>query len=40
MIYTCRDCHNRIHNEDGYYDHLKPDMTKKEASEKLDREGL
>lgn len=30
-IQVCLECHNRIHNEDGFHDDLKPEMTREEA---------
>jgi Rad3-related DNA helicase len=37
FIRACRDCHQRIHHEEGFRDDLKPAMTRAEAEEKLNR---
>lgn len=30
-LQVCRDCHRRIHHEDGYHDDLIPDMRREDA---------
>ena len=30
---VCKDCHNRIHHEDGFHDHLEPEITRSTAQE-------
>lgn len=29
----CEECHYRVHNEDGYYNHLEPEITRSMARE-------
>jgi len=32
-IRLCEDCHYRVHHEDGFYDELKPHLTRRKARE-------
>jgi hypothetical protein len=31
-VSLCRSCHSKVHQTEGFYDHLKPDLSRKEAT--------
>ena len=31
LIPLCSTCHYRVHHEEGYYDHLNPEMSRNDA---------
>lgn len=33
FIWACRECHERIHNEDGFRDNLLPDKARQDVKE-------
>ena len=35
LMWVCKDCHMKIHHEDGFRDDLLPDMTRTEAEKKF-----